>query len=218
MRGFEAASLASKDWVAEQYRRWKDDPASVDERWAIFFAGFDLATDGNGDGTPQAFSNGNGAQAIVDTGDVRVLGVYGLVEAYRERGHLMAHLNPLEPAPAEHPDLDYDEFGFGEADLDRIVDPAPFKGLGQVPLRELVRCLRDTYCRTFAVEYAHIEKREQRHWLQDRMEPGVQPPALAPEERKQVLQRPGHGRGARDCSCRRNIRRRNGSRSKAPMR
>ena len=33
MRGFEAVSLANKDWVAEQYERWKDDPASVDERW-----------------------------------------------------------------------------------------------------------------------------------------------------------------------------------------
>jgi 2-oxoglutarate dehydrogenase E1 component len=189
MRGFEAASLASKDWVADLYRRWKDDPSSVDERWAIFFAGFDLAVDGNGDGMPQAFGNGGAAaQAIVDTGDVRVLGVYGLVEAYRERGHLMAHLNPLEPAPEGHPDLDYDEFGFSEADLDRIVDPAPFKGLGRVPLRELIACLRATYCRTFAVECAHIEKREQRHWLQDRMEPGCNSPGLAPEARRQVLQ------------------------------
>ena len=46
MRGFEAASLANKDYVADQYRRWKDDPASVDEQWGIFFAGFDLAFDG----------------------------------------------------------------------------------------------------------------------------------------------------------------------------
>jgi 2-oxoglutarate dehydrogenase complex dehydrogenase (E1) component-like enzyme len=52
MRGFEAASLANKDYVADQYRRWKDDPSSVDEQWAIFFAGFDLAFDGNGDGAP----------------------------------------------------------------------------------------------------------------------------------------------------------------------
>src|SRR5215467_6051675 len=101
MRGFEAVSLANKDWVAEQYRRWQDDPTSVDERWAIFFAGFDLGADGNGAPAPDALGagagNGAAVQAIVDTGEVRVLGVYGLVEAYRERGHLMAHLNPLEP-------------------------------------------------------------------------------------------------------------------------
>ncbi len=187
MRGFEAVSLASKDWVAEQYRRWTEDPSSVDERWAIFFAGFELGTDGNGQLAAPAAGNGAG-QAIVDTGEVRVLGVYGLVEAYRERGHLMAHLNPLEPPPAGHPDLDYDEFGFGDADLDRVVDPAPFKGDGPLPLRDLIACLQATYCRTFAVEYLHIQKRDQRHWLQDRMEPRCNAPELPLEERRQILQ------------------------------
>jgi 2-oxoglutarate dehydrogenase E1 component len=188
MRGFEAVSLANKDWVAEQYRRWQEDPASVDERWGIFFAGFDLGVDGNGDGAPHGLGNGAGGQAIVDTGEVRVLGVYGLVEAYRERGHLMADLNPLEPAPESHPELDYDEFGFTEAELDRVVDTAPFKGASRMPLRELLACLQATYCRTFAIEFLHIQKREQRLWLQDRMEPGCNAPALAPEERRQILE------------------------------
>ena len=188
MRGFEAVSLANKDWVADQYRRWKDDPSSVDERWSIFFAGFDLGLDGNGAAVPQAFGNGAAAQAIDETGEVRILGVYGLVQAYRELGHLMAHLNPLEPPPSVHPDLDYDEFGFSETDLDQIVDAAPYKGRDRLPLRELIGCLRDTYCRTFAVEYLHIQKREQRHWLQDRMEPSCNSPLLSPEERVQILQ------------------------------
>src|SRR5262245_11090901 len=72
MRGLEAVSLANKDYVAEQYRRWQEDPGSVDERWAIFFAGFDLGADGNGHGLAAA-ENG-AAQAVVDTGEVRVLG------------------------------------------------------------------------------------------------------------------------------------------------
>src|SRR5262249_4309482 len=128
------------------------------------------------------------AQAIVDTGEVRVLGVYGLVEAYRERGHLMAHLNPLEPPPPVHPDLDYDEFGFAEADLDRVVDTAPFKGASRLPLRELVACLQATYCRTLGVETVQIQRREQRQWLQDRMEPGCNAPALSPDQRRDILQ------------------------------
>jgi 2-oxoglutarate dehydrogenase E1 component len=187
MRGFEAVSLANKDWVAEQYRRWQEDPSSVDERWAIFFAGFDLGTDGNGTPEPHA-TNGAAGQAIVDTGEVRVLGVYGLVEAYRERGHLMAHLNPLEPPPPVHPDLDYDEFGFGEADLDRVVDTAPFKGAPRMPLRDLVACLQATYCRTLSVESVQIQRREQRQWLQDRMEPGGNSPALSADMRREILQ------------------------------
>jgi 2-oxoglutarate dehydrogenase E1 component len=187
VRGFEAVSLANKDWVAEQYRLWKQDPNSVDERWAIFFSGFDLA-DGNGHAFSEAGGNGAGLHEIDETGEVRVLGVYGLVEAYRERGHLMAHLNPLEPPPPPHPDLDYDEFGFAEADLDRVVDTAPYKGAPRMKLRDLIECLRRTYCRTLAVEYLHIQNREQRRWLEQRMEPGCNTPELAAEERTQILQ------------------------------
>jgi len=190
MRGFEAVSLANKDWVAEQYERWKDDQASVDERWAIFFAGFDLGVDGNGHVAPIAPSNGSASPALIDThdGEVHVLGVYGLVEAYRERGHSMANLNPLEPEPTPNPDLDYDEFGFTEADLDRMVDAAPFKGADRLPLRDLIGCLQRTYCRTFAVEHLHIQKREQRLWLQERMEPGCNSPVLGADERLGIFQ------------------------------
>ena len=187
MRGLEGVSLANKDWVSAQYERWKSDPASVDERWAIFFAGFDLALDGNGHHA-EGFGNGAGSQAIVDTGEIRVLGVYGLVHAYREHGHLMAHVNPLEPAPAPIPDLDYDEFGFTDADLDRVLDPAPFRGEDRLPLRDLIASLQATYCRTFAVEYLHIQSREQRQWLQERMEPGCNTPELSPDDRRTILQ------------------------------
>ena len=38
MGDFETVALANKDYIAEQYRRYRSDPASVDERWALFFA------------------------------------------------------------------------------------------------------------------------------------------------------------------------------------
>src|SRR5439155_1749187 len=48
MYSLDGVALANKDYVAEQYRRYQADPASVDERWAAFFAGFELAN-GNGE-------------------------------------------------------------------------------------------------------------------------------------------------------------------------
>ena len=56
MHSLEGVALANKDYVAEQYRRYQADPASVDARWAAFFAGFELAN-GNG-GTPAALLEG----------------------------------------------------------------------------------------------------------------------------------------------------------------
>ena len=43
MRPLESAALANKEYVAEQYRRWKADPASVGPEWSLFFAGYELA-------------------------------------------------------------------------------------------------------------------------------------------------------------------------------
>jgi 2-oxoglutarate dehydrogenase E1 component len=57
-----------------------------------------------------------------------------------------------------------------------------------MPLRDLLACLQATYCRTFAIEFLHVQKREQRLWLQDRMEPGCNVPALSADDRRQILQ------------------------------
>src|SRR5262249_44282386 len=48
MESLDSIALANKDYVAEQYRRFRSDPASVDEQWRLFFAGFELGGDGNG--------------------------------------------------------------------------------------------------------------------------------------------------------------------------
>ncbi len=112
MNTLERVSLANAEYVDEQYRRYLADPASVDERWALFFAGFDFAIDGNGSRPAAAAAEAgealqaratdvrNGAAAaaaaVPPAVDVQpVLGVFDLVHSYRELGHLVAHLNPL---------------------------------------------------------------------------------------------------------------------------
>ncbi|TMA39128.1 MAG: 2-oxoglutarate dehydrogenase E1 component, partial [Deltaproteobacteria bacterium] len=179
MHSLDGVALANKDYVAEQYRRYQADPTSVDERWAAFFAGFELAS-GNG-GAPAAL-----IEAAAPASD-RVLDASDLVHSFRELGHLVAWLNPLEPRPMGHPLLDPSEFGFTEADMERTVECGGFQGLRRVPLRELIERLRRTYCGTLGVEYLHIPDKEQREWLQERMEPTENRPELAAEDRIRVL-------------------------------
>src|SRR3989442_1236563 len=180
MYSLDGVGLANKDYVAEQYRRYQADPTSVDERWAAFFAGFELAS-GNGEAP---------ATLIESTGPApgRVLDASDLVHSFRELGHLVAHLNPLEPRPMGHPLLDPSEFGFTEADMERMVECGGFRGLRRAPLGELIERLRRTYCGTLGVEYLHIPDKEQREWLQERMEPTENRPALAAEDRIRVLE------------------------------
>ncbi|HZP43533.1 MAG TPA: 2-oxoglutarate dehydrogenase E1 component [Candidatus Binatia bacterium] len=183
MNSLEGIALANKDYVAEQYRRYQADPGSVDEQWRLFFAGFELATEGNGGGPAAARAEGGALpEARARTGEV-----LDLVHSYRELGHLMAHLNPLEPPPGEHPMLAPSEFGFTDADLGRVVDCGTFLGCTRAPLSELIARLRATYCGTLGVEYLHIQDQEQRQWLQERMEPVENDPRLRAEERLQLL-------------------------------
>jgi 2-oxoglutarate dehydrogenase E1 component len=190
-RSLDLVTRANAEYVDEQYRRYKEDPSSVDENWALFFAGFELASNGNGAGALGAHNGDGASAAVVQT--VRaaepVIGVFDLVHSYRELGHLVAHLNPLAPKPAGHPLLEPSEFGFGEADMDRVIECGNFQGCATATLHELIERLQATYCQTLGVEYLHIQDREQRLWLQERMEPTSNHPDLGRDARLRIYDR-----------------------------
>jgi len=166
---FQGANAA---YIDEQYRRFRADPDSVPEEWALFFAGFDLAA------APGRASGGEPAG-----------GVFALVNAYRQFGHLAARLDPLGEAADAHPLLDPSRYGLTEADLDREFPGHPFRGPAGPKLSDLVAALRETYSGTFAVEYAAIPEAERRAWLEERMERSHNRPALPAEERLRILER-----------------------------
>src|SRR5436309_13985928 len=112
MQPIDSATLANKDYVAEQYRRYKADPRSVGEEWALFFAGFELGASGNGAAV--------GAPAAVATA-APAIGVFDLVHSYRELGHLLADLNPPAAKPVAHPLLEPSASRFADAELDPLV-------------------------------------------------------------------------------------------------
>ena len=174
MDTFDSIARANPEYVAALYRRYREDPRAVDEAWALVFAGYDFARSEH----PDTMATGRTVPSVAD-----------LVHSYRELGHLVADLNPLDRSPRRHPLLELTEFGFEEADLDRVVDCAPFRSLRRAPLRDLAVALRDTYCATLGVEYLTISDKAQRDWLQERMEPSRNRPRLETEDRLGLLDR-----------------------------
>ena len=73
-------------------------------------------------------------------------------------------LDPLSDPPASIPLLELAEFGLSESDLGRTLDTSHFLGMKRGTLRELLKALRETYCRTIGVEYLHIQDTHIRHW------------------------------------------------------
>jgi 2-oxoglutarate dehydrogenase E1 component len=114
--------------------------------------------------------------------------VYALVNAYRVRGHLFAHVDPLGLPPPAPPELDLKNFGLRPEDLDRSFPTVDLAGLPSVAsLREIIRHLDETYCRAIGVEYTHIEEREPRLWLQTRMEASANRLSLGKNEQLRIL-------------------------------
>jgi multifunctional 2-oxoglutarate metabolism enzyme len=108
-----------------------------------------------------------------------------LVNAYRVRGHLIAHLDPLDwKEPVLHAELDPGTYGLTVWDLDREF-LTQVAGRGQMRLGDILSLLKDAYCRTVGVEYMHIMEPEQKRWIQEHVE-GV-PTDLEPEEHRHIL-------------------------------
>ncbi|OMB93365.1 alpha-ketoglutarate decarboxylase [Mycobacterium sp. NS-7484] len=114
--------------------------------------------------------------------------VIELIAAYRNRGHLMADIDPLRLDNTRfrsHPDLDVNTHGLTLWDLDREFKVDGFSGKQYMKLRDVLSVLRDAYCRHIGVEYTHILEPEQQKWIQDRVEVKHDKPTVA--EQKYIL-------------------------------
>lgn len=136
---------ANADYIEDQHRRWLADPSQVPEDWALFFSGM-------------AFGERRDAPARADGG------VFSLVQAYREHGHLLSRLDPIGDAPDHHPYLELSAFGLTEDDLDRDVEPGPFQGEFRGTLRQLLERLQQTYCGTLGAEFMGLSDPVARTW------------------------------------------------------
>ena len=113
--------------------------------------------------------------------------VQELINMYRVRGHLNAHLDPLsaEP-PALHSELDLATYGLTIWDLQRTFVVNGLAGKREATLEQVLGILRDAYCRTIGIEYGHIMDPAQKRWIQERVE-GVKP-SVTVEEQHRVLE------------------------------
>jgi 2-oxoglutarate dehydrogenase E1 component len=124
-------------------------------------------------------SNENEAERIL-----KQIRVQELINMYRVRGHLNAHLDPLssEPPPL-HAELDLATYGLTIWDLQRTFVVDGLAGLHEATLEKILAILRDAYCRTTGIEYGHIMDPAQKRWIQERVE-GVSVTTSLEEQRR----------------------------------
>tara|TARA_B100001093_G_scaffold72461_1_gene63047 strand:- start:1209 stop:4109 length:2901 start_codon:yes stop_codon:yes gene_type:complete len=94
-----------------------------------------------------------------------------LIRSYRQRGHLIAKLDPLNLMKSEYLDeLHPESYGFKKEDYQKQIylDGVINKKYSNV--REILNFLNKTYCGTIGYEYMHISNPTERKWLRDRIE------------------------------------------------
>ena len=121
---------------------------------------------------------------MINSDPVKQAGVARFIQAWRERGHLEADLDPLGSTRPPHPDLEPSAHGLTMWDLDRTFHAGTF---GVVTLRSLAERLRATYAGKMGVQYMHIDSPEERRWLEQRMEPAANQWELEPAARRRIL-------------------------------
>ncbi len=169
-----AVSSWNAGYVEELYEQWREDSSRLPESWDMFFRGFEMAM------CPRSCVAADRARAQSK--------VASLMYAYRSEGHLIAQTDPLGDNLTEHPDLKIEKFGFEEADMDKVFDTGHLGGPKRAPLREIVRILRDTYCRSIGVQYTHIQDPAIRRWLQAQMEPVLNKPEFNRDKKHETLE------------------------------
>src|SRR6266540_1821917 len=153
---------ANLDLIEENYRRWQENPESVDSGWSAFFEGFELGNLPQRDGTAAAEAEAREAalQTRVDS----------LVYAFCTLWHTIARVDPLAETPPKNPLLNLSEFGFAESDLDLRVSSKFFLDNRSMTLREMIARLERIYADSIGSEFMHIQDPRVREWIRKRLE------------------------------------------------
>jgi 2-oxoglutarate dehydrogenase E1 component len=192
-------------YVEALYETFLVDPNSVDEKWRDYFDKLPRVEGVFGADIPHsqivdqfaALGRKRVRSMEPNHGEVsteyerKQVRVIELIDAYRQRGHQKADLDPL--GLAQRPpvaDLELQFHGLTGADLDVIFQAGTLNiGKAEAPLRELVEALDKTYCGTVGTEFMHIVDTEERMWIQSRLESVRSAPDFSDEVKTHLLER-----------------------------
>ena len=94
-----------------------------------------------------------------------------MIRSYRQRGHLIAKLDPLGMMKSDYLDeLHPESYGFKKEDYNKKIFLDGVTNKQHSNIREILEFLRDKYCGSIGYEYMHISNPTERKWFRDRVE------------------------------------------------
>ena len=116
-------------------------------------------------------SNINGADTNSSKSNENSIKAVSMIRSYRQRGHLIAKLDPLELLKSDYlDDLHPESFGFKKADYNNNIYLGGVINKENSNIKEILEFLKKTYCGPVGYEYMHISNPTERKWFRDRIE------------------------------------------------
>jgi len=186
MKDFSYITNSHPSFIEGLYQQFLVDANSIDPDLKKFFEGFDFAVSNN------VASGTVSPGASADTNLVKELGVLRLIQAYRNKGHLIAKTNPIRERKDRGANLDLSYFGLTDADLNTSFYAGNFVGLGNTTLEKILDHLVKCYAANFSIEFTYITSQEKIDWLTNEIESEFFH-TFSLEKRKRILDKLNQG-------------------------
>lgn len=183
---WSAFSGPNLGYVMEQYDLYLQSPEAVDPELVALFQQF---------GSPMIegeYTVAEGVTADVQPGNMKkVFAAVQLADAIRSFGHLAADVYPLKDRKLDTSKLELNTYGLTEADL-TLLPASIFFTIPPASVsngKQAIDFLRSIYTDKIGFEYGHVENKNEREWIQAKIESGALKQSLTVEEKKAVLER-----------------------------
>ena len=151
---------ANLGYLTELYDRYVEDPSSVSLEMREFFGQKSFSLGSNGVRPPAP---------LVGQSDAVIQKAILLINAIRDKGHLLSTLDPLARDGIVQSALTFSAFELAEKTAQSL--PLSILGIqgesvaGSKTVFEYIEYLRTTYCGTIAYEFSHLRSDDEKNWL-----------------------------------------------------
>ncbi|MDO4229391.1 MAG: 2-oxoglutarate dehydrogenase E1 component [Capnocytophaga sp.] len=193
MDKYSFLNAASTAYFGELYEKYLENPDAIEPSWRAFFQGFDFAQENYVTPYQQAVQVmaeqvGTGSNVVSEKLE-KEFKVLNLINAYRTYGHLFTKTNPIREREAYLPNLNIENYGLSNADLNTSFDVAKEIGLQATSLQNIIEALQSIYCQSIGVEYTYIREPEIRKWIENRLQKNANKPQFSKEDKIQILKK-----------------------------
>ena len=190
------SQISNLDLIKNYYEIFQKNPNELDKDWRIFFEDLDdeafqflknKSFKNNLNTEKQTTTNQFIEESSEDEYTANSLRARLLIRAYRIAGHLKADLDPLKLTEEKYiPDLDPKTYGLKEDAMNKEVFVDGVFGINKIKLSELIQILEKYYCGKIGAQFMHIQDKEQRDWIMDRIE-NIKPDEIFTDKGKKAI-------------------------------